>query len=266
MEIAGYLASVLIGISLGLVGSGGSILTVPVLVYLMGMNPMVATASSLFIVGLTSLVGGLRAYSKNLIDFRAITEFGLPSIFSIFIARHYILPALPDIIFHAGNKPVSKELLLMVVFAVLMVAASLTMIRSRKDADTEIKESVNRGHKVLPLVLLGLVIGTVTGLLGAGGGFLIIPSLVLFLGLPMKKAVGTSLLIIAINSLFGFLFSLKQFSYNWTLLIIFTMLATAGIFTGSRLSEKIPGKSLKKGFGWFILAAGAYIILKEIFL
>lgn len=266
MEIIGYLASVLIGISLGLVGSGGSILTVPVLVYLMSVNPMVATASSLFIVGLTSLVGGLRAYSRNLIDFRAITEFGLPSIFSIFIARHYILPALPDTVFYIGSKPVSKEILLMVVFAALMVAASLTMIRSRNDSQEQVKEEIDRRHKVFPLVLLGLCIGTVTGLLGAGGGFLIIPALVVFLGLPMKKAVGTSLLIIAINSLFGFLFSLKQFTYNWTLLLIFTSLAIAGIFIGSRLSEKIPGKSLKRGFGWFILVMGIYIITKELFL
>lgn len=266
MEIIGYLASILIGISLGLVGSGGSILTVPVLVYLMSVNPMVATASSLFIVGLTSLVGGLRAYSKNLIDFRAITEFGLPSIFSIFIARHYMLPALPDVVFYLGAKPVSKEILLMVVFATLMVAASLTMIRSKKDAPEEVKETGNRRHKVIPLVLLGLCIGTVTGLLGAGGGFLIIPALVVFLDLPMKKAVGTSLLIIAINSLFGFLFSLKQFTYNWQLLLIFTSLAIIGIFIGSRLAEKIPGKSLKKGFGWFILVMGIYIITKELFL
>ncbi|MFN8291821.1 MAG: sulfite exporter TauE/SafE family protein [Chitinophagaceae bacterium] len=267
MEILGYLASVLIGISLGLVGSGGSILTVPVLVYLMGVHPLEATASSLFIVGLTSLVGGIRAYSKNLIDFRAITEFGIPSVFSIFIARHYILPAIPETVFYIGSKPVSKDILLMVVFAILMVAASVTMIRSKRDAVPEQNEtSSHPASKVIPLIFLGLLIGTLTGLLGAGGGFLIIPSLVVFLGLAMKKAVGTSLLIIAINSLFGFLFSLKQFSYNWVLLLVFTGLAILGIFIGSRFAEKIPGKSLKRGFGWFILVMGIYIITKEILL
>ncbi len=265
MEVIGYIASVLIGVSLGMVGSGGSILTVPVLVYLMGINPLLATTSSLFIVGFTSLIGGLRAYSKKLVDFRAVTEFGLPSIFSIFIARHYILPSLPDTFFTIGTKPISKEIFLMVVFAILMLAASLTMIRNRTKEVTA-SPAHEPANKIAQVVLLGLLIGTVTGLLGAGGGFLIIPSLVLFLHLPMKTAVGTSLLIVAINSLFGFLFSLKQFEYNWTILISFTLLATAGIFIGSRLADKIPGQSLKKGFGWFILVMGLYIIVRELVL
>ena len=266
MEIIGYIASILIGISLGMVGSGGSILTVPVLVYLMHVNPLLATTSSLFIVGTTSLVGGIRAYSKKSVDFKAVTEFGIPSIFSIFITRHYLLPALPDTLFTVGVHIISKEILLMVVFAVLMLAASITMIRSKQAEYLTAITEKDRHNKVLPLVLLGLIIGAVTGLLGAGGGFLIIPSLVLFLKLPMKIAVGTSLLIIAINSLFGFLFSLKQFEYNWTILLSFTVLAIAGIFIGSKLADKISGTSLKKGFGWFVLVMGIYIIIKELFL
>ncbi len=266
MEILGYIASILIGISLGMLGSGGSILTVPVLVYLMNINPLLATTSSLFIVGTTSLMGSLRAYAKGLIDFRAITEFGIPSICSIFITRHYVLPSLPDILFVIGGIRVSKEMFLMLVFSILMLAAAFTMIYSTNDTSNRNITSGNRHKKILPLVILGLVIGFVTGLLGAGGGFLIIPAFVLFLKLPMKTAVGTSLLIIAINSLFGFLFSLKQFDYNWNLLIIFTVLAIAGIFIGSRLADKISGNSLKKGFGWFVLIMGIYIILKELFL
>jgi hypothetical protein len=267
MEIIGYIAAVFIGISLGMVGSGGSILTVPVLVYLMGINPLLATTSSLFIVGCTSLVGGLRAYSKKLVDFRAITEFGLPSILSIFVTRHYLLPALPDPIFRIGGQAISKDVFLMVVFAILMLIASFTMIRSRAtEEQAGMAEKKEEHNKVFLLVLLGLLIGAVTGLLGAGGGFLIIPSLVLFLRLPMKTAVGTSLLIIAINSLFGFLFSLKQFEYNWTILLSFTILAVGGIFIGSRLADKITGASLKKGFGLFILVMGCYIIIKELFL
>jgi len=266
MEILGYIASVLIGISLGMVGSGGSILTVPVLVYLMNIDPLLATTSSLFIVGTTSLVGGLRAYSKKLVDFRAITEFGIPSIFSIFITRHYILPALPENMFSIGTMQVSKSMFLMVVFAILMLIASVSMIRNHDNEQKPADSESSRQNKVLPLVILGILIGFVTGLLGAGGGFLIIPSLVLFLRLPMKTAVGTSLLIIAINSLFGFLFSLKQFEYNWIVLIVFTVLAIAGIFLGGKLAEKIPGSSLKKGFGWFILVMGIYIIVKEVFL
>ena len=265
MEVIGYIAAIFIGVSLGMVGSGGSILTVPVLVYLMHINPLLATTSSLFIVGATSLVGGLRAYQKKLVDFKAVTEFGIPSIFSIFITRHYLLPAIPNQLFTIGKEVVTKEMFLMVVFSILMLMASVTMIRNHKEEPTTITEQ-ERHNKVLPLILLGLVIGIVTGLLGAGGGFLIIPSLVLFLKLPMKTAVGTSLLIIAINSLFGFLFSLKQFEYNWTILLSFTALAITGLFIGSKLAEKISSASLKKGFGWFVLVMGIYIIIKELFL
>jgi uncharacterized membrane protein YfcA len=264
-EILGYTSAILIGISLGMVGSGGSILTVPVLVYLMDVNPLLATTSSLFIVGTTSLAGGLRAYSRKQVDFRAITEFGFPSIFSIFITRHYLLPALPDTIIRVGNTSISKEIFLMLVFAVLMLIASITMILSKEQTTEEIPRTT-RKHAVFPLILLGLLIGCITGLLGAGGGFLIIPTLVLFLKIPMKRAVGTSLLLIAINSLFGFLFSLKQFHFNWTLLLCFTALAIIGIFIGSKLAAKIPGSLLKRGFGWFILIMGIYIILKELWL
>ncbi len=266
MEIIGYIASILIGISLGLVGSGGSILTVPVLVYLMNINPLVATTSSLFIVGATSLVGGLRAYSKKIVDFKAVTEFGVPSIFSIFITRHYLLPVLPDHFFSIGKISVSKEMLLMVVFALLMLVASFSMIRNNYPESQDSQPENERSNKALPLILLGLLVGVVTGLLGAGGGFLIIPSLVLFLRIPMKTAIGTSLLIIAINSLLGFLFSLKQFEYNWTILLLFTILSIAGLFIGTRLSDKIPNSSLKKGFGWFVLIMAVYIIVKEMFL
>lgn len=265
MELLGYIASVLIGISLGMVGSGGSILTVPVLVYLMNVSPLLATTSSLFIVGVTSFAGALRSYSKKQVDFRAVVEFGIPSIFSIFLTRHYLLPALPDTIITIGNMLISKEIFLMVLFALLMLAASITMIKSRHTEPSKAETDNNRQHQIFPLVLLGLLIGVVTGLLGAGGGFLIIPALVLFLKLPMKTAVGTSLLLIAINSLFGFLFSLKQFEYNWVLLLSFTVLAIIGIFIGSRMADKIPGSLLKKGFGWFVLIMGIYIIIKELF-
>jgi uncharacterized membrane protein YfcA len=265
MEILGYIASILIGVSLGLVGSGGSILTVPVLVYMMHFNPSVATTSSLFIVGSTSLVGGLRAYSKNLVDLKAVAEFGISSVFSIFITRYYLLQFLPDYFFTIADTKITKEIFLMVVFAILMLAASITMIRS-KHAELHAVSSQKKNHiKTLQLILLGLLVGVVTGMLGAGGGFLIIPSLVLFLKLPMKIAVGTSLFIIAINSLLGFLFSLNQFAYNWKILLSFTVLSVIGLFTGLRLSEKISGASLKKGFGWFILAMSVYIIIREFF-
>lgn len=266
MEIIGYISAILIGLSLGMVGSGGSILTVPVLVYLMGVNPLLATTCSLFIVGTTSLVGGIRAYTKKQIDFRAVTEFGIPSILSIFLTRHFLLPVIPEQMFSIGSFMVTREIFLMVVFAILMLAASITMINTVTPAAVTENNEKTRHNKVLPLIFFGLIIGVITGLLGAGGGFLIIPTLVLFIGLPMKKAVGTSLLIIAINSLFGFLFSLKQFEFNWFLLIVFTLLSITGIFIGSKLADKVSATALKKGFGWFVLVMGLYIITKELIL
>ncbi|TMI70100.1 MAG: sulfite exporter TauE/SafE family protein [Bacteroidetes bacterium] len=267
MEIIGYIASILIGLSLGMIGSGGSILTVPVLVYLMHVNPSLATTSSLFIVGTTSLIGGLRAYSKELVDFKAVTVFGIPSIVTIFITRHFILPELRDMHFTVGSIIVSRDVFLMIVFAILMLAASFSMIiNSRAETGDDIQRQIATSHKGWLLLLLGLLVGIVTGFLGAGGGFLIIPSLVLFLKLPMKTAIGTSLFIIAINSLLGFLFSLKQFEYNWTILIVFTVLAIVGIFIGGKLAEKVPNTSLRKGFGWFVLVMAVYIFIKELFL
>src|SRR6187401_832563 len=266
MEIAGYIAAVIIGISLGMMGGGGSILTVPVLVYLLHVNPVAATTYSLFIVGITSLTGGARYYSKKLVDFRAVTEFGIPSIFSIFITRHYILPAIPAKLFTIGNIVITRDNFLMIVFALLMLLASAFMIMNRNGKNEKETRIEERNSKILPLALWGLAVGFITGLLGAGGGFLIIPALVLFLKLPMKTAVGTSLIIIAINSIFGFLFSLKDTHLDWKMLLLFTALAIVGIYLGSRFAEKVPGKTLKKLFGWFVLAMGIYIFVKELFL
>ena len=265
MEIAGYIAAIFIGIVLGMMGGGGSILTVPVLVYLFHVSPLIATTYSLFIVGVTSLAGGTRAYIKKLVDFKAVSEFGIPSIFSIFITRHYILPAIPERIFSIGKTDITRDILLMVVFAILMLIASVFMILNSEDASEKRLNTV-RHAKILPLALWGLLIGLITGLLGAGGGFLIIPALILFVKLPMKRAIGTSLVIIAINSIFGFLFSLKETPLDWKILLLFTLLSIAGIYTGSLFAEKVPGRRLKKWFGWFVGIMGAYIILRELFL
>jgi uncharacterized protein len=265
MEIVGYIAAIFIGITLGMMGGGGSILTVPVLVYLFDVNPLTATTYSLFIVGATSMTGGARAYAKKQVDFRSVTEFGIPSIFAIFIARHYLLPAIPDSLFSIGKIDFTKDVLLMIVFALLMLTASIFMILN---AD-EIKEQpagAQEKNRVLYLAILGFSIGIITGLLGAGGGFLIIPALILFMKLPMKTAIGTSLVAIAINSIFGFLFSLKQTPLDWQILLLFTGLSIAGIYIGSMFAEKISGKTLKKWFGYFILIMAIYIIIKELLL
>jgi uncharacterized membrane protein YfcA len=266
MEIAGYIAAVFIGIVLGLMGGGGSILTVPVLVYLLHLDAITATTYSLFIVGVTSLTGGARAYIKKQVDFKTVSEFGIPSIFSIFIARHFILPAIPEKLFSIGNIEFTRDTMLMVVFAFLMFAASAFMIFNGDDENKKVSVSMERNSKILPLALWGLTIGFITGLLGAGGGFLIIPALLLFVKLPMKTAIGTSLVIIAINSIFGFLFSLKQTPLDWKILLLFTSLAIIGIYLGSLWAEKIRGKILKKLFGWFVLLMAIYILIKELFL
>jgi uncharacterized protein len=261
MEIIGYIASIAIGISLGLIGGGGSILTVPVLVYLFGLDAVMATGYSLFIVGLTSAVGSVDYYRKGLINVKTAVIFGIPSIAAVYATRAFIVPAIPDEVFAIGGFVVSKALLLMLLFAVLMIAASYSMIRKDKK-----KAEDNAGEQKFnyPLILAeGGVVGVLTGLVGAGGGFLIIPALVVLSKLPMKMAVGTSLAIIAAKSLIGFSGELGSASIDWTFLLTISAFAIVGIFVGTALSKKIDGAKLKPAFGWFVLVMGIYIILKE---
>jgi len=262
MEIAGYIASLVIGISLGLIGGGGSILTVPVLVYLFGVEPVLATAYSLFIVGLSSLIGAVPKYKQGFINLKTAVIFGIPSIAAVFATRKFIVPVIPAEVFTIGSFVVTRSVLMMLLFAVLMLFASVSMIREKTK-----KEEKENGIQQFnyPLILMeGAIVGVLTGLVGAGGGFLIIPALVLLSKLPMKQAVGTSLLIIAAKSLIGFTGDLSNFQMDWYLLGSVTALAIAGIFIGNRLSTKMDGNKLKKAFGWFVLVMGIYIIVKEI--
>lgn len=264
LTIFGLIASSLIGISLGLIGGGGSILTVPVLVYLFGIDPVLATAYSLFIVGSSSLVGAFPKYKAGLIDIKTAVVFGIPSIIAVFLTRKVLVPAIPVILFEVGGIIVTKALAMMILFAILMVAASVSMIRDKKQ---ETQQSDAPRVFNYPLILLeGTVVGALTGLVGAGGGFLIIPALVMLSKLPMKQAVGTSLLIIAAKSLIGFTGDIAQNAekIDWTLLSMITFLAIIGIFIGNKLSKKMNGELLKKGFGWFVLVMGIYIIVKEL--
>lgn len=263
MIIAGYLASLLIGVSLGLIGGGGSILTVPVLVFLFGVDPVLATAYSLFIVGATSLVGAFPKYRNNEINIKTAIIFGIPSILAVYATRAYVVPAIPNELFVIGSLVVTKAVMMMMLFAILIVFASVSMIRSKPATDQEEGEQVFN----YPMTLLeGAIVGVFTGIVGAGGGFLIIPALVLFSKLPMKQAVGTSLLIIAAKSLIGFTGDLGKQTMDWTLLWSVTALAIIGIFAGNLLSKRVSADSLKKGFGWFVLVMGLYIIMKELFL
>ena len=265
MEIAGFLASILIGVALGLIGGGGSILTVPVLVYLFGIDAVMATGYSLFIVGFTSAVGSATYFKKKLVNIKTALVFGIPSIVAVFATRAFIVPAIPKEIITIGDFVVTKSILLMVLFAVLMIAASYSMIKKSKPVESS---GINEAQKFnYPLILIeGLVVGILTGLVGAGGGFLIIPALVILSKLPMKEAVGTSLVIIAAKSLIGFVGELGDVSVDWLFLLKVTAFAVVGIFIGAALSKKIDGAKLKPAFGWFVLVMGIYIIIKELFL
>lgn len=263
MELIGYLTSILIGISLGLIGSGGSILTVPVLVYLFGEDPVQATGYSLFIVGITSVAGSLTYFKRGLINIKTAVIFGIPSIVAVYITRAYIVPAIPDPVLALDGFDLTKRLLLMGLFAVLMIIASYHMIRQKSNTRKTVEPQVFN----YPLIAVeGMVVGILTGLVGAGGGFLIIPALVILSKLPMKEAVGTSLLIIAAKSLIGFLGEGGKQDMDWKLLILVSLSAIIGIVIGVLVSRKIDGEKLKPAFGWFVLIMGGYILLKEIFL
>ncbi|MDI6032959.1 sulfite exporter TauE/SafE family protein [Flavobacterium sp. LB2P84] len=264
MEYIGYFTSILIGVALGLIGGGGSILTVPVLVYLFAIEPVLATAYSLFIVGLTSAVGTVGYFKKGLVNIKTAIVFGIPSIIAVFTTRALIVPAIPKEVFSIGEFIVTKNLLMMLLFAVIMIAASYSMIKKDKKIISEKSEEQKFNY---PLILIeGAIVGVITGLVGAGGGFLIIPALVVLSKLPMKEAVGTSLVIIAAKSLLGFFGESGENGINWQFLLTISTFAIVGIFIGTALSKKINGDKLKPAFGWFVLVMGIYIITKELFL
>ena len=263
LVIFGYLGAILIGLTLGLIGSGGSILTVPILVYLMGIDPVPATAYSLFIVGLTSLIGSFTYMKRKLISYVTAVVFAAPALVTVFMTRKFIIPALPEHIATIAGFNLTRDIFIMALFAVLMIGASLSMI---KDKRTE-NENREISYNYTMVLLEGVVVGLLAGLVGAGGGFLIIPALVLLVGLPMKKAVGTSLLIIAVNSLIGFTGDIgTNVNVDWMFLSSFSLLAIAGIFIGSYLTKFIKGTKLKPAFGYFVLMMGVYILGKEIFM
>ncbi|WP_026934708.1 sulfite exporter TauE/SafE family protein [Christiangramia echinicola] len=263
LEILGYFGALIIGVVLGLIGGGGSILTVPVLVYLMAINPVTATAYSLFVVGTSSLVGALRNIPKKLIDFRTAIVFAIPAFVAVYLTRKFLVPAIPAEIFTVFDFTVTKNIGIMLFFAIIMVIASISMIREKDNGRNVEEEKVTYNY---PLIILeGVVVGLLTGIVGAGGGFLIIPALVLMAKLPMKKAVATSLLIIAVKSLIGFIGDVENMDIDWVFLLIFTGISIAGIWLGVYLNNFVNGKKLKKGFGWFVLLMGIYIIWSELY-
>ena len=334
MEILGFAASVLIGFSLGLIGGGGSILSVPILVYLFGIEPVLATAYSLFVVGISSSVGAFNYMRRGLLNYKTAMVFVVPSFIAVFLTRKYLVPAIPDQIFSLGKIDITSDLMfililvivmlglslltlnltyqgnkkhfkvfllvssaaimvfivrqfiipaiphklimlgdftltksigIMLLFAIVMILASVSMIREKGEFKVE-KDSQSLLNHSFSIILLGVLVGSVTGLVGAGGGFLIIPALVIIAGLPIKEAIGTSLLIIAVNSLSGFLGDIQNEDIHWVFLLGFTGLSIIGIFAGSYVSKFVNNQNLKRVFGWFILVMGFYIITRELFM
>lgn len=262
MDIVGYIASLGMGIILGTLGGGGSILTVPILVYLFKMSPTLATGHSLLVVGVSALIGSLIYLKRGEVDFKLVFSFGIPSILGVGLSRTFILPNVPDQVMLVSSFSLSKEALVMAVFSSLMIAASYSMIKKKVPGFRS-----KQIHPLLAQILIpseGFLVGMIAGFVGAGGGFLIIPALVFFAGAKMRIAVGTSLMIIAFQSLFGFAADLVQGAQiQWPLVLSISAIAITGILAGTRFSHKIDQGQLKTVFGWFILGMGTLILIQQ---
>jgi uncharacterized membrane protein YfcA len=281
--IWGIALAVVVGAIMGLAGAGGSILTVPILVYVVGVDAVTATAYSLFVVGVTSVVGAASYWRRGLVNVRAAVAFSIPSLVVVFLTRSLLVPAIPAYLGTVAGIAVSKDLFILVLFAVIMALGAISMIvrpRSRltmsgaatvptsaPPSPVAAASSTDGPAKVsIALAALeGTVIGVLTGVVGAGGGFAIVPALVVFSRLPMRIAVGTSLTIIAAKSLAGFVGDVTlQGRFDWGLLVAFTALAVVGILVGSRIGRHVPGDKLRPAFGWFVLATAAGILVREL--
>jgi uncharacterized membrane protein YfcA len=265
MAIIGYICAILVGVSLGILGSGGSILTVPIMVYLLNVNPVDATGYSLFVVGATSAIGCATYIRRKLVDIKTAAIFAMPSIIFVFLTRKFLIPAIPNPVITLSSWVLSKELLTMILFAILMIAVAYNMIRKAGYSEPDEKEFQNINY--LWLVGIGAASGVLTGVLGVGGGFIIIPALVLFARIPVRMSVGTSLLIIAFNSLVGFLGEAmeRHEMINYNFLLTFAALSVAGIFIGFRAALRRTPAQIKKMFGWFVLVMGICIFIREVF-
>ncbi len=260
LEALGYICALLVGISMGLIGGGGSILAVPIFAYLFGLDPVTSTAYSLFVVGNIALFGGAQKGYQGFVNWPIAFTFGIPAIFGVWLMRRIFIPALPDVIFNYQELVLTKRMLMFGMFAIVMLLAALSMIKNSQVESNN--EKVNINYPVL--ILQGLMLGLLTGFLGAGGGFLIIPALVLMANLDIRTAIGTSLIIIAMNALLGFfLGDVSQMEIDWELLFSFTSIALVGMWIGNVLSKKLKGQQLKAGFAYFILVMALFIFYME---
>ncbi|QJW92143.1 sulfite exporter TauE/SafE family protein [Spirosoma taeanense] len=260
-ELFGYASAIVVGLVIGLAGGGGSILTVPIFVYVFGIPTVLATTYSLFVVGVTSLVGSINHLYRKRVDLRVTLAFALPSFISVYLSRRFLVPALPDPLFQFEQFVLPKSNAILYFFAIVMILAARAMIRSD---EPERGEAADGQPRYGTLALDGLAVGLLTGTIGAGGGFLIVPMLVLLAGLPIHRAVATSVLIIAANSFVGFLGDVQHTTLNWRFILPFTGLSIVGIFLGIYLARFVAPDRLKQGFGWFVLVVASYMIIREL--
>lgn len=263
LQIIGYFLSVFMGMTLGLIGAGGSILAVPILVYFLKVSPVLSTSYSLLIVGITALFGGITYFKKGEVNIRTALSFSVPSLVAVYITRRWLLPWIPDPVLVLHHFIISKNMFVMLFFSILMAVSGFMMIKNGSSIST--KKHKEYRYPCLFIAGEGLIVGILTGIVGAGGGFLIIPALVLFANLDMKLAVGNSLIIITIKSLFGFLGDIQaNVVLNYQLLSIFVLCTSFGMLFGSYWSKKVSSNLLKKVFGWFTLVLSFLIFFYEI--
>ncbi|GAB4015551.1 sulfite exporter TauE/SafE family protein [Spirosoma koreense] len=261
-ELFGYASAIVVGLVIGLAGGGGSILTVPIFVYVFHIPTVLATTYSLFVVGSTSLVGSINHVWKKRVSLPITLAFALPSFVSVYLSRRFLLPALPDPLFQFENFILPKSNAILYFFAIVMIIAAHAMIRNDRPEEGEAADGRPRYGN---LALDGLSVGLLTGTIGAGGGFLIVPMLVLLAGLTVHRAVATSVVIIAVNSFVGFLGDIHHTDLNWNFLLPFTGLSIIGIFVGMYFARFVAPNKLKKGFGWFVLVIAFYMIGRELY-
>jgi uncharacterized membrane protein YfcA len=259
MEFVGYLTLIGIGIILSVMGGGGSLLSVPILVYLFSLDIVTASSYSLFIVGTTSLLGAVLKQKEQRIDMRSGIIFGTCSVIAIFSTRKWIVPWIPETMFVGNDFFVTKRTLILSVFALLAIAASIIILMRHT------LPSRNHGKPRLQFLLpVSATTGVLVGFVGAGGGFLILPSLITFGRLPFNMAIGTTLLVIAFNSLLGFVADVTNYTVNWLFLLTVTGLATVGMLLGNRYCTKIPLHYLRISLGWIMLTTAVGILIKEL--
>ncbi|MBA42221.1 MAG: permease [Flavobacteriaceae bacterium] len=262
-ELLGYIGAFTVGLILGLIGSGGSILSVPILVYLFGINPVTATAYSLFIVGTTSLIGSIKNLRNKLINYSTTLLFSLSAVITVYITRRYFIHLIPETIISSESIYLTKNQLIMLLFALLMLVAGFLMIKRTPKTIVGLKQTKTIAPNKFLIFAEGSLIGFLTGLVGAGGGFIIIPILVILSDLRMKAAIATSLAIISLKSLIGFVGDIQNLEIDWMFLLIFTSISVAGIFIGQQFSQKVPDNKLKMVFGLFVIGIAFSILFIE---